>query len=68
MDTKVGSEKKDDPSQVAEQGFKALMENRDHIVGGSLKTKAQAAVSQVLPDTVNAEQHRKLSEPGSGKK
>ncbi len=67
-DTRVGSEKKDDPAQVAEQGFKALMEDRDHVVGGSLKTKAQAAVSQVLPDAANAELHRKLSEPGSGKK
>lgn len=67
-DTKVGSEKKDDPAQVAEQGFKALMADRDHVVAGSLQTKAQAAVSQVLPDSVNAEQHRKLSEPGSGKK
>lgn len=66
-DTKVGSEKKDDPAQVAEQGFKALMEDRDDVVAGSLKTKAQATVSKVLPDPVNAEQHRKLSEPGSGK-
>lgn len=66
-DTKVGSEKKDDPAQVAEQGFKALMEDRDDVIAGSLKTKAQATVSKVLPEPVKAEQHRKLSEPGSGK-
>jgi short-subunit dehydrogenase len=64
-DTKVGASKKDDPAQVAKQGFEALMAGRDDVIAGSLKTKIQGAVSKVLPDTVNAEQHRKLSEPGS---
>jgi uncharacterized protein len=67
-DTKAGSQKKDDPAQVAEQGFKALMEDRDSVVGGSVMTKAQAAVSKVLPDPARAEMHRKLAEPGSGTK
>jgi short-subunit dehydrogenase len=64
-DTKVGASKKDDPADVAKQGFEALMEGKDHVIAGSLKTKAQAAVSKVLPETVNAEQHRKMAEPGS---
>ncbi|HEY9825043.1 MAG TPA: SDR family NAD(P)-dependent oxidoreductase [Stenomitos sp.] len=64
-DTKVGTDQKDDPAEVAKQGFEALMAGKDDIVAGSLKTKLQANVSKVLPDTVNAEQHRKLSEPGS---
>jgi uncharacterized protein len=42
------------------------MAGKDHIIAGSLKTKLMGNVSKVLPDTVNAEQHRKLSEPGSG--
>ena len=67
-DTKAGSDKKDDPALVAEQGFKALMADRDDVVAGSLQTKIQGNVSKVLPDTVNAEQHRKLTEPGSADK
>jgi len=58
----------DDPATVAKQGFEALMAGKDHIIAGSLKTKLQGAVSTVLPDTINAEQHRHLSEPGSANK
>ncbi|MGF2014009.1 MAG: SDR family NAD(P)-dependent oxidoreductase [Nostoc sp. DedVER01b] len=65
-DTKVGTDQKDDPAEVAKQGFDALMAGKDDIIAGSLKTKLLGTVSKVLPDTVNAEQHRKLSEPESG--
>ena len=65
-DTRAGTSKKDDPAEVARQGFEALMAGKDDIIAGSLKTKALGAATKVLPDTVNAEQHRKLSEPGSG--
>ena len=67
-DTKAGADRKDDPAMVAKQGFEALMAGKDSIVAGSLKTKVQGTVSKVLPDTVNAEQHRQLTEPGSGNK
>jgi uncharacterized protein len=67
-DTKVGTSKKDDPAQVAKQGFEALMAGKDHIIAGSLKTKVMGMASELLPDTVNAEMHRKISEPGSGNK
>lgn len=67
-DTKVGASEKDDPSEVAKQGFEALMAGKDDIIAGSLKTKLQGTVSRVLPDTVNAEQHRQMAEPGSGNK
>jgi short-subunit dehydrogenase len=67
-DTKAGASKKDDPAQVAKQGFDALMAGKDHVVAGSLTTKLQAAVTNVLPSTANAAQHRQLSEPGSADK
>lgn len=67
-DTQVGASKKDDPALVAKQGFEALMAGKDDVIAGSLKTKIQGAVSKILPDTVNAELHSKLSEPGSGNK
>ena len=65
-DTMVGSSKKDDPAQVAEQGFKALMKGEEKVVAGSLKTKTMAATAKVTPDSVKAQMHRKLAEPGSG--
>ncbi|KAB8144985.1 SDR family NAD(P)-dependent oxidoreductase [Chloroflexia bacterium SDU3-3] len=67
-DTRAATGHKDDPADVARQGFEALMAGKDHVIAGSLKTKAMGAVSRVLPETVNAEQHRKLAEPGSGDK
>ncbi len=67
-DTKVGASQKDDPAEVAKQGFDALMAGKDDVIAGSLQTKLQGAVSKVLPDTVNAELHRQLSEPGSADK
>jgi short-subunit dehydrogenase len=62
-DTKVGAADKDDPAQVAEQGFKALMAGDDHVVAGSPKNKAQSVVGKVTPETVKARMHRKLAEP-----
>lgn len=67
-DTKVGADKKDDAAEVAKQGFEALMAGKDSVIAGSLITKIQGTVSKVLPDTINAELHRKLSEPGSANK
>ena len=64
-DTKAGASQKDDPVEVAKQGFDALMAGKDEVVAGSLMTKIQGAVTQVLPETVKSEMHRKLSEPGS---
>ncbi|MFW3172497.1 SDR family NAD(P)-dependent oxidoreductase [Geodermatophilus sp. CPCC 206100] len=64
-DTKLGAGPKDDPAQVAEQGFQALMAGKDKVVAGSLLTKAQAAGNAVLPDRLKAAGHAKLAEPGS---
>jgi short-subunit dehydrogenase len=62
-DTPVGQGSKDDPAQVAAQGFAALMDGKNKIVAGSLKTKAQGALDDVLPDKVKAMAHRQMAEP-----
>jgi short-subunit dehydrogenase len=62
-DTPIGESEKDDPSEVARQGFDALMAGKGKVVGGSLKNKAQAAAAKVLPDSVKAELHRKQAQP-----
>ncbi|AKJ05651.1 short-subunit dehydrogenase [Archangium gephyra] len=65
-DTRVGQQKKDDPAQVARQGFKAMMAGEQKVFAGSVKTRLQAAVARVLPDPAKVQMHRLMSEPGSG--
>jgi short-subunit dehydrogenase len=67
MDTKIGQEKKDDPADVAELGFEAMMKGTDHVIFGA-KNKMQVAAASVLPSSTMAEQHRKQAEPGSASK
>jgi uncharacterized protein len=62
-DTPVGQGSKDDPAQVAEQGFNALMKGEKKLTAGSLKTKAQGAANKVLPDSVKAKVHGVMAEP-----
>jgi short-subunit dehydrogenase len=64
-DTRIGQGGKDDPAVVARQGFEALMSGKSKAVAGSVKTKAQARANAVLPDSVKAQAHRKMAEPGS---
>jgi short-subunit dehydrogenase len=64
-DTAVGAAEKDDPALVALQGYEALVAGKERVVGGSFKNKAQVAASRALPDSVKAEMHRKMAEPGS---
>lgn len=65
LDTDVGSDpKKDDPAEVAADGWDALMEGKAAIVSG-WKNKIQSAVANVTPNAVLAEQHRKMAEPGT---
>jgi short-subunit dehydrogenase len=67
LDTKVGQQKKDDPADVARTGFDAMMNGEGDVVAG-WKNKLQSAIASVTPSGVLAEQHRKMAEPGSGKK
>ncbi len=65
-DTKVGQAQKDDPAQVAQQGFEALMNGERKIIAGSAKTKVQGIASKVLPDSIKGAAHRQMVKPGSG--
>lgn len=64
-DTRAGAGPKDDPAEVAKQGFEALMAGKESVVAGSIMTKIQAAVAKVLPDGAKTEMHRQIAEPGS---
>jgi uncharacterized protein len=65
-DTKLGAmENKDDPAEVARQGFQALMAGRDHVVAGSLKSKVQSTAAKVMPEKTKAKLQAGMTEPGS---
>jgi uncharacterized protein len=65
LDTKVGADDKDDPADVARDGFEALMNGDERVISASMKTKLQGRGSRFLPDSAKAEMHRKMAEPGS---
>lgn len=65
LDTKVGAAEKDDPADVARDGFEALMADDERVVSHSVATKTQEAASRITPDSVKAELHRRQAEPGS---
>lgn len=67
LDTKVGQSEKDDPAEVAQIGFDAMMKGEGDVVSG-WKNKLQSAIASVTPAGILAEQHRKMAEPGSGLK
>jgi short-subunit dehydrogenase len=67
MDTKVGADpKKADPADVAKIGFEAMQKGEGDVVAG-FKNKITAATAAVTPQSMLAEQHRKMAEPGSAK-
>jgi short-subunit dehydrogenase len=64
--TRIDDGPKDDPSDVAADGFAAMMAGDERVVSSSLRTKIQHLGTRVLPDRVKAELHRIMSAPGSG--
>lgn len=66
LDTKVATEEKDDPVDVARVGYEAMLRGDGDVVAG-WKNKLQTAVASVTPSAVLAEQHRKMAEPGTAK-
>jgi short-subunit dehydrogenase len=65
-DTKLGAmENKDDPDDVARDGYDALMAGKPHVVAGSIKNRVQAEVSTHLPDRVGSKLQERLAKPGS---
>ncbi|HEV2814357.1 MAG TPA: SDR family NAD(P)-dependent oxidoreductase [Solirubrobacteraceae bacterium] len=67
LDTRVGSsDKKDDPADVARDGFEALMAGKERVESAALMTKLQGRGSRFLPDSAKAAAHRAMAEPGHG--
>jgi short-subunit dehydrogenase len=66
LDTKIGTQKKQSPEEVAEAGFEAMMKGEGEIVTG-WNNKLRAAISHVVPSSVLAEAHRREAAPGTAK-
>lgn len=64
LDTKVGQQKKDDPADVAETGWKAMLKGERSVVHG-LMNKATVLAAGVAPEPLTAARHRAQAEPGS---
>ena len=65
-DTRVAQGAQDDPDEVAKAGIEALLDDKDHVVAGSLRNKVMAAASSASPDKAAAAAMVKMTEPGSG--
>ena len=61
--TPMGKMPKDDPADVARQGFEALMRGDKKVVAASPLSKIMGTVNRVLPDNVKAAGNRVLSAP-----
>jgi short-subunit dehydrogenase len=62
QESKILDTKLSDPAKVAKDGYKALMKGDDKIVSG-FKNKAMVASSNVMPDTMVAEQMNQMQKP-----
>lgn len=67
LDTKVGTDKKDDPAEVAKNGFAAMMKGEGGVVSG-LHNRMQATAAHVIPAETLAKQHTKMAAPGTAKR
>ena len=66
VDTKVGQSSKDDPREVAKQGFEAMMRGDGEIISG-WQNKVRAALAQMTPTELLAKVHARMHAPGTGR-
>ncbi|RZT35454.1 SDR family NAD(P)-dependent oxidoreductase [Cupriavidus agavae] len=62
LDTRVAQGNKDDPADVAKQGFEAMMKGEGDVVTG-WQNKLRAAIAHFTPTDALAEQHRHMAQP-----
>lgn len=62
QDTPIYDAEKDDPADVAKDGFEALLAGKDHVVAGSMKNRIQTAAAKVLPERGKAAMHARITQ------
>lgn len=66
LDTRMGTQDKDDPADVAEVGFEAMMKGEGDVISG-WRNRLMAAASHLMPADMLAEQHRRMAAPGTAR-
>jgi short-subunit dehydrogenase len=67
LDTELGASKKDDPQDVAQIGFAAMMRGDGDVVSG-WQNKLESALANITPAAMLAQRHKKQAAPGSARK
>lgn len=62
QESKITDSKMSDPVQVAKDGYEALMSGDDKVISG-MKNKIMVGMSNVMPESVVANQMNKMQEP-----
>lgn len=62
-DTPVYDAPKDDPADVAADGYEALLAGKDHVVAGSRKNRLQTTAGKLLGDPTKAAFHATMTQP-----
>ena len=62
-ETKVGTSKKDTAERVAEQGLKAMLAGKDHVIGGAMNNRLQGFATRFLSEEQLATLQRSMMKP-----
>ena len=65
--TRAAQGRKDDPAEVAKQGFEAMMKGKDSIIAASTRSKIAGLANQFLPEPTKARAQARENMPGSGR-
>lgn len=61
--TNIQKAKKNDKTLVAKEGFEALMNDIDHVVGGDEETKRAVTENRTTPEPIKAARQAELTRP-----
>jgi len=65
VSTRVGRGPKDDPAKVARQGYEAVLDGADKVVGGNPLNLVQAVATRVMPERVRSAVQSVMTKPSS---
>jgi uncharacterized protein len=65
IDTKVGQAKKDDPADVARDGYNAVMDGKDHVVAGSLMNRVAVVFGKFMTESQGAKNQSRHTKPNA---
>ncbi len=66
-DTKVAERKKDEPADVAKEGFEAMMAGKDKVIASNIKSKLEGLMSELLPEPLKAKLQASQTKPGTAR-